>query len=184
MKKVLLGLMMILSVHAFAQDNSKYDVEKDKKNGAVVIKGECNFDDLLRQPSFGWLPKGSNSYKPDTAKVNYLKKHIKNYEIVVFMGTWCDDTWVILPKLYKVLQITGYPMSSYTMYGVDRNKATKFVEHKLYKIENVPTIMLFRANQEIGRITENLKKSVESDISQIIYDDIAKQERQKLQSQQ
>jgi hypothetical protein len=70
------------------------------------------------------------------------------------------------------------------MYGVDRNKATKFVEHKLYKIENVPTIMLFRANQEVGRITENLKKSVESDISQIIYDDIAKQERQKLQSQQ
>lgn len=184
MKKILLGVMMILSVQAFAQDNSKYDVVKDKKNGAVVIKGECNFDDLLRQPSFGWLPKGANSYKPDTAKLAYLKKYLKNYEIVVFMGTWCDDTWAILPKLYKILQLTGYPMGNYTMYGVDRAKTTKFVEHKLYKIENVPTIMLYRANVEIGRITETLKKSVESDMSQLIYDDIAKQERQKLQSGQ
>ena len=183
MKKIVLGLLMLLSLHAIAQDESKYDVLKDKKNGLVVIKGECNFDDLLRQPSFNWLQKGSINYKPDTAKLSYLKRHIKDYEMVVFMGTWCDDTWNILPKLYKILQLTGYPMSSYSMYGVDRAKTTKFVEHKLYKIENVPTIMLFRGNKEVGRMTETIKKSVESDLAKLIDDDIANQERQKLQSE-
>jgi len=184
MKKILLGLMMIAAVSTYAQDNSKYDVLKDKKSGDVVIKGECSFDDLLRQPTFNWLQKGSINYKPDTAKLSYLKRHIKDYEIVVFMGTWCDDTKAILPKLYKILQLTGYPMNNYTMYGVDRAKTTKFVEHKLYKIENVPTIMLFRNNQEIGRITESLKKSVESDLAQLIDDDVTKQERQKIQAGQ
>ena len=183
MKKLILSLLILASVPVFAQ-NDRYDILKDKKTGAVVIKGECTFDDLLRQPSFNWLSRGSISYRPDTAKLSFLKKNIKNYELVVFMGTWCDDTWAILPKLYKILQLTGYPMSSYTMYGVDRAKATKFVEHKLYKIENVPTIIVLREHQELGRITETLKKNVETDLAQIIDDDMTKQERQKIQQGQ
>src|SRR5262245_44683495 len=101
MKQLLVSLLVLLSVHALAQ-NSRYDVLKDKKNGSTVIKGEYTFEEMLKQPSFGWLARGANNYKPDTAKISYLKKYIKNYEIVVFMGTWCDDTWTILPKLYKV----------------------------------------------------------------------------------
>ncbi len=181
MKKLLVSLLVILSVHAFAQD--KYDILKDKKTGAVVFKGECTFDDMLRQPSFGWLSRGSINYNPDTAKLSYLKRHIKDYELVVFMGTWCDDTYNILPKLYKVLQMTGYPMSSYTMYGVDRTKATKYVEHKIYKIEDVPTIIVIRDHVEIGRITETLKKSVEADIAKLIDNDITKEEIRKVQMQ-
>jgi len=182
MKNLLIGLLVFVSIHAMGQ-NDRYDILKDKKTGATVIKGECTFDDLLRQPSLGWLTRGANNYKPDTAKLSYLKRHIKDYEIVVFMGTWCDDTYNILPKLYKILLLTNYPMSEYTMYGVDRTKATKYIEHKLYKIENVPTIILSRQHTEIGRITESLKKTVESDIAGLIDADITKQEMQQQQMQ-
>lgn len=174
MKKVLIGLLVLLSVQVFAQD--KYDILKDKKNGAVVIRGECTWDDLLRQPTMGWLNRGMINYNPDSTYMVYLKRHLNNYQMVVFMGTWCDDTYSILPKLYKILKLTNYPMSSYTMYGVDRNKNTKYVEHKIYKIENVPTIILERNHMEVGRITETLKKSVEADLARLIDADIAKEE--------
>ena len=82
----------------------------------------------------------------------------------------------MLPILYKILQLTAYPMSQYVMYGVDRAKTSKYVEHKLYKIENVPTVILLHGNKEVGRITESVKKSVEADLAYMIDDDITKQQ--------
>jgi thiol-disulfide isomerase/thioredoxin len=175
---ILAGIVMLFAIQGFAQD--KYDVLKDKKNKAVVIKGECTFDDLLRQPTFGWLPSGSNSYRPDTAKLSYLKKYLKDYELVVFIGTWCDDTYTMLPKLYKVLKLTGYPMSKYLMYGVDREKTSKYVEHKLYKIQDVPTVILIQNNREIGRIVETVKTSIEADLARMIDNDRTAKEREQI----
>jgi len=174
MKKILLGLLLLSSMSVFAQ--SDYEVSMDKKTKVIVYKGECSFGDLLKEPTFSWLKSGAESYAPDSASRVYLASHLKNYKLVVFMGTWCDDTYTILPKLYKTLQITNYPMSQYTMYGVDRNKASKNIEHKLYKVQNVPTIIVMKGSIEIGRITETLKKNVETDLATIIKDNLNKEE--------
>jgi len=182
MKKIFLALLMMAGMHAMAQ--SDYDVLKDKKSKATVYKGECTFDDMLKQASFGWLQRGAAEYTPDTSAIKYLKQYMPNYEVVVFMGTWCDDTYTVLPKLYKVLQATGYPMKNYTMYGVDRAKEAKYVESKLYKIENVPTIIVMKNMSEIGRIVEVPKRRVEVEIAGLIQDDLQKQEMRDLQKKQ
>ncbi len=155
---------------------SDYEVLTDKKTKATVYRGECTFDDLMNRASFSWLAQGAAEYRPDTARISFLRKHLPAYHIVIFMGTWCDDTYNLLPKLYKVITATNFPMGNYTMYGVDRNKVTKNIEHKLYKIENVPTFIISRGNTEIGRITENTKKSIETDLAVIIDQDLKKQE--------
>lgn len=179
MKKILLAAAMLLSLHVMAQTaKSDYDVSKDSENGAVVFKGQLSFDDLNKESSFGWLKRGSDAYKPDTNAVKYLKKNLGNYEIVVFMGTWCDDSQVMIPKFYKLLQLVGYPMGKLTMYGVDRAKTAKYLEHKLYKIDKVPTIIVYKNHSELGRITELVKKSVETDLINIIKDDVEKREAQ------
>lgn len=59
------------------------------------------------------------------------------------------------------------------MYGVDRAKTTKYVENKLYKIELVPTIILFKKNAEVGRIVESPKKNIEDDLVDMIKKDKA-----------
>ena len=182
MKKIFLALLMLAGIHAMAQ--SDYDVLKDKKTKSTVYKGECTFDDLLKNKNFSWLPEGAGEYKPDTAAVSYLKQQMPNYQMVVFMGTWCDDTYTVLPKLYKVLQATGYPMKNYTMYGVDRAKTTKYVESKLYKVENVPTIIVMKNMTEIGRVVEVPKRRVEVEIAALIKDDLQKQEMRDMQKQQ
>lgn len=182
MKKIFLALLMLVGIHAMAQ--SDYDVLKDKKSKATIYKGECTFDDLQKNSSFSWLQRGTSEYNPDTAAVKYLKQYLPNYQVVVFMGTWCDDTYTVLPKLYKILQVTGYPMKNYTMYGVDKAKEAKYVESKLYKIDNVPTIIVMRNMSEIGRIVEVPRRRVEVEIASLIQDDLQKQEMRDAQKQQ
>lgn len=174
MKKLLFAVGMMMSVHAFAQ--SDFDISKDKENGAVVYKGQITFADLSKESTFDWLKRGTDKYTPDSNSVKFLKKNLANYELVVLMGTWCDDSQNLIPKLNKVLQVTGYPMAKYTMYGVDRAKTTKYIEHKLYKLDKVPTIIVYKNHVEIGRIVETVKKSIEKDLEVIIQADLDKTE--------
>lgn len=169
MKCLFFSLLMLTAMNVFAQ--SDFDRSTDKENGSVVFKGQVTFDDLLKESSFSWLQKGAGEYTPDKEAMTYLQKELPDYEMVVFLGTWCDDSKVLVPKLHKTLQAAGYPMRKYSMYGVDRAKTTKYVENKLYKIEFVPTIILFKKNNEVGRVVENVKKSIEQDLVDIIKAD-------------
>lgn len=157
----------------FAQ--SDFDKSKDVENGAVVYKGQFTFEDMLQEESFGWLQRGATSYKPDSVTMVYLKKHLPDYQLVVLLGTWCEDSHVLIPKLYSTLQQAGYPMNNYKMYGLNRAKESKYIEHKLYKAEKVPTVIIVKNNMEVGRITESVRKSIEKDLAAMIEKHIDEQ---------
>ena len=161
-------------MHAMAQ-NKAYDVSKDTSKeeniGGLVYNGPITFNDLDSEPTFTWLKSGDDEYKPKKKPISYLREHLKDYTIVVFMGTWCDDSHNIIPKLEKTLQQIDYPLSRVTMYGVDRAKTTKNGENKTYNITRVPTIILLKGGKEAGRITETVEKSVEADLAAIIEKD-------------
>lgn len=165
MKQILLLAALLMSLSSFAQ--SDFDISKDKENGAIVYKGQISFDDLNKEHTFTWMKK-SDEYKPDSATMVSLKKDLPKYEMVVLMGTWCDDSHILIPRLYKVMQQAGYPMAKCKIYGVDRAKETKYIEHKLYSVQKVPTIILFKDHSEVGRIVESVKKSIEADLAQLI----------------
>lgn len=166
MRYLFLVLLTIMNHPVSAQ--SDFDTSRDVQNQSVVFKGFFTFDDLIHEPSFTWLKEGSDLYQPDSAAIGYLRQHLDSYEIVVAMGTWCDDSKNLVPKLYKVLQSIQFPWKQYTMFGVDRAKESKGKTHTQYQITLVPTIILFKAGKEIGRITESVQESVEADLATII----------------
>ena len=166
MKKILLALLLLANVHAIAQ-NATYFAFKDSVDGGIVYDGPINFDDLNKEISFTWL-KTVNEYKPAESVVEYLKTYMPGYTMVVFMGTWCDYSHYLIPRLERVLQMIDYPASKLTMYGVTRAKTTKNGEEKKYNITLVPTIILYKNGKEMGRITETVKKTIEEDLAAII----------------
>ena len=167
MKKILVALLLMMNLCVTAQTTA-YDISKDVKNDEVVFNGPVTFEDLNKEPTFTWLKSGADEYKPDEQTVRYLRDRLKDYSIVVFLGTWCDDSHYLIPKFVKVLQLAGYPLSTITMYGVDREKTTKGGENKKYSITLVPTIILFKDGKEAGRITESAQKSIEGDLAAIV----------------
>jgi len=180
MKRFFLAIVIIImgqTTHA----QSNYDILKDKKTGAKVYKGVFTFEDLHAESSFGWLRRGYENYKPDTNDIKYLKKYLPAYSLIAFVGTWCDDTYKMLPRFEKVLMLSAFPLSQYTMFGVDREKKAKNVENILYSIKDVPTIIVFKGHEEIGRIVEIVKISVEDDLVNIIKKDVDATEASKRQ---
>lgn len=172
MKKLLACLILLMSMNATAQDKKTYDVSKDTESDQVVFNGKCSYDDLSREPTFSWMRTVSEEYRPNQKKINYLREHIKDYSIVVFLGTWCTDSHDLVPRLQKVLQHAGYPIGQVVMYGTDRAKKTKAGDEKKYKVTLVPTVILYKGDREAGRIIENALKNVETDLADIIEVDL------------
>ena len=148
-----------------------YDITKDAKNGSVVFNGPITFDDLNKESSFTWLKTGAAEYNPRQSSIAAIKEQLNkgDFSIVVFLGTWCDDSKELVPKLEKVLMLAGFPMSKVEMYGVDREKTTKNGESKKFGITLVPTIILMRNGKETGRITETVNKSMEEDLVKLFH---------------
>jgi len=167
MKNALTLLMLIMALPAMAQTKT-YIVSNDPEGGYLIYNGVVTFNDLDKESTFTWLKKGREEYKPNEDKLNYLRLHLKEYSMVVFLGTWCDDSHELVPKLEKILQMTGYPADRVTLYATDRDKKTKGGEHKQYRITLVPTIILISNGKEAGRITESVDKSIEADLAAII----------------
>ncbi len=168
MKKILTALIFMISMNTIAQ-NTHFDISKDPKGDGLIFKGLITFEDLNKEPTFTWLKSGSDDYAPKEGWVTYLQNNLKRFSMVVFLGTWCDDSHYLIPKLEKVLRTIDYPKSLLTMYGVDREKKTKNGEEKKYGITLVPTIIVFDIDgKEVGRVTESVNKSIEEDIASFL----------------
>lgn len=166
MRTLLTLVAMTLSMNVMAQ--SDFGISKDAENGAVVYKGAFNIDDMHKETTFSWMDNGISTYQPNEKDVAYLKANLPAYKMVVVLGTWCEDSQNLVPKLYKTLQESGYPMSQLQMFGADRTKHTKNNEHEQYNIKFVPTIILLKDGKEIGRIVETVQKSIEADLVSLI----------------
>ena len=170
MKGILLVLAVLINFSAVAQKT--YKVIKDTTEVGKIYDGLVTFDDLKAESSFGWMTAGMKAYTPEDKPMGLLKFYLRQYSLVVFLGTWCDDSHNIIPKLAKVLEDLNYPATKVTMYGVDRDKTTKGNEQKKFRIHHVPTIILFKDDIEVGRITENVKISVEGDLSTMLQEEM------------
>jgi len=166
--KYLLTLAIVACLSFTAGAQKAYTTSKDEETGATIFKGQVTLADLQEESSFTWLKRGEATYKPDSNAIKYLRKELPAYTIVVLMGTWCDDSQNLIPKLTKTLEAARFPMKQFVMYGVDRAKQTGGMESKLYNVTKVPTIIVYKGNLEAGRIVESVKRDIETDLVQIL----------------
>ncbi len=163
-----LGFLLLLIPFISMAQSPAYDTLRDEKNGSLIMRGNVTFDDLNKEPSFGWMQTGAAEYSTHRKAMKVLKQQLPKYKVLVFMGTWCGDSKELIPQLYKVLTEAGYPLANVKMYGVDRTKTTPNGANEKYKITNVPTIILIDTEREMGRITESVHKNMENDLAEII----------------
>lgn len=166
MRLLFLCLSFLFVMNTQAQP--RYEQIRDKDTKDLIYKGQIGFEDLIKEPEFKWFNKGVDAYEPDETVIAYLKQHLKGYEIVTLIGTWCEDSHNMVPKLYKVLKMANFPMKAHTMYALDLAKKGQFKEEQKYGIESVPTIILYKNGEEAGRIVETVLESVELDLRDIV----------------
>lgn len=152
MKKILLiVVLVIVSITGFSQ--SPYEVISERPN-EKTYKGIISRDILEKDSSFKWYVENKNGYTPNADALEGLKKNKDSIHFIAFMGTWCSDSHVIIPKFYSLLDAAGFPQEKVTLIGVDRKKTTYSDLTGALDVKNVPTIIVMKNGKEVGRVVE------------------------------
>ena len=154
MKKYFLAALMTICLNsAFAQ--SPYISFTDEKHPEQhILKGIITKYALQNDSSYKWFAANQNSYAPAEPILSAMALSKEKIQLVIFGGTWCEDTQFILPKLFKLQEQAGFPDAGISFFAVDRNKKTIGGIADAFKITNVPTIIVMKDGKEIGRVVE------------------------------
>ena len=167
MKKLLPVLFaLLLTSTAFSQ--KPYEVLVEKPN-EKTYKGIISKEILLADTSFSWYTANTKGYKAYPAAITNLKKQADSVQLLVFMGTWCEDSHFIIPKLFSLADTAGFSADRITLVGVDRNKKTTSHLSEALNITNVPTIIVYKNGKEYGRVVEYGKQGLfDKDLAEIL----------------
>ena len=119
-----------------------------------------------------WFEENYDFYELDTEAVDQLKSQLGDYDLLVFLGTWCEDSQLQIPGFYKILDAIDYPEDQLTVVALseqdDLYKQSPQHEEAGLNIEFVPTIIVYEDDTELGRIEEFPMESLEKDLLNII----------------
>ncbi|MFI5222534.1 MAG: thioredoxin family protein [Bacteroidia bacterium] len=158
MKKISLSLIILLLVSCgmFRSGTQK----------EFILYGKIKRSQLSEK--FPWFETNYNNYKPNDSTLLELNTYSKELKVLVVMGTWCDDSKTNVPAFFKIADKTFMEESQVEIIGVDREKKCTRFDLKKYKIERVPTFILFMKGQQLGSIIENPHESLEKDMLHIV----------------
>ncbi len=173
MKYLLVALCCLSSLMMQAQENIFKTIPDPKEGASNILVGQLQFSDIAADATCNWFSENAQNYTADTNICKALATVIPKFELVIFAGTWCGDTHHLLPQLYTVLSKAKTLAASMELYGVDRKKRALNVEHLLYKIEKVPTVIIIRNHREVARIVETVEGMIEDNLLRIMQKDLA-----------
>jgi len=141
------------AVTAFSQ--AQYEILKDDKHPEQhILRGIINKYVVQNDSTYNWYRSSAGAYKADTATLNAFERTKEKVQFVVFGGTWCEDTQFILPKFFKLQEMSGVTDNRITFFGVNRDKKTLASITEAFNVINVPTIIVMKDGKEAGRIVE------------------------------
>jgi thiol-disulfide isomerase/thioredoxin len=152
MRYILFISIVLLSCKAPAK--LSYTTMYNDKN-EKVLQGTINREVIEKDTAFNWFSTNYNYAQPAKSAVTAFASTKNNFKMIVFGGTWCEDTQNLLPMFYKLVAASKYPEKRITLVGVDRQKQSGNELSAKYNIKNVPCfIVLKNDGTEVGRVVE------------------------------
>jgi len=137
-------------------------------SGTKILKGYFERKDLEHDSLFSWFKTNYESYRFDSTVVSQITPLTKDIHVVIVVGTWCGDSKRELPKQFKILDAVNIMDDRIVMFGVDRSKKSDDSTMQKYNVLRVPTMIVFRGEQELGRIVEFPRASHEVDLLRLL----------------
>lgn len=140
-------------LYAQAPAEVQYSTLVERPN-EKTLKGILSKELLTGDTSFKWYAEAQKIYTPQASAVEALGRNRDSVQLIVFMGTWCEDSHFVIPRLFKLTEAAGFPAERITLIGVDRNKKTLSHLAEALNVTNVPTIIVMKKGKETGRVVE------------------------------
>jgi len=164
MKNLLFSIFILSTMSCSAQKNVATAIKDPSGN----LIGIANKESFLAEPFNEWFAPNYDAYETNKEVIEKLKPLLKEVTIKGFMGTWCGDSQDQTPVLYKILDEAGFDYDKFELITVNRSKSTPDNLQEGFNIERVPTFIVYKNNNEIGRFVEYPRASVEEDLLKIV----------------
>ncbi len=160
--------MLFLSVFLFSGEVSDEKESINHNNSVEILLGEFTQADLEKAPHSRWFKPGFENYELKEESLKTISNNIHDYEILMFMGTWCGDSRYEVPKFFKLLDEVDFNKDNLKNIAVNRSKKAPGELDEEYGIHRVPTIIFLKDGKEVDRFVEYSVESLEEDIANIV----------------
>ncbi len=161
---LILGITILL-VWSCASEHFQVEVEP---SGTRILKGIFERTDLEHDSTFTWYKTNYDAYAVDPTAIQEITTYSDDIHFVLVLGTWCGDSKKEVPQLFKIIDAAKIANHGMLLFGVDRSKKSQDGLTDRYNIQRVPTLIVLRGDQELGRIVEYPKETLEKDIARIL----------------
>ena len=143
-------------------------VTVDDKTGRSMLIGITDRSAFKLEDFADWYNSEYVGYQPDEFIIGQIKELIDSIDIQIFMGTWCSDSRREVPRFLKIIDLIEFDQDSLRIINVDRKKTSPTNDEKNKDIKFVPTFIINKNRNEIGRIAEFPIITLESDLLSIL----------------
>lgn len=177
MKKLISNLFLVGGLLLITQSCKAQSLPANKELGSAaegkMLVGAQSLSQFQNTPYSDWFKPQRDNYAVHAQTIEALKNYnFNDYNVTVFLGTWCGDSHRDFPIFMKIAEALNYPESKLTIIAVDRQKQSPEGEQALYNITRVPTFIVSKGEKEVGRIVEySTSGYVEKDLLEIIKRD-------------
>lgn len=165
----ILAVAMIFSAMITAQNLNNEIVSEGE---TPFLLGLVNKEGFTKATYNEWFSKNYEDYELDLNTIELLKSKLKDYQITMFMGTWCGDSRKEVPRFYKILEACNFPEDQLTVIALSRMSYMYKQSPNHYEaglnIHRVPTFIFYKNKTEINRIVEHPVETLEKDILNIV----------------
>jgi len=139
----------------------------DSKFNDSLLVGTCNLNAFSITPYNEWYDKEYTEYIPSDSIINLMINKLDDTKITIVLGVWCSDSRREFPRFIKILNLIKFNKENINIICVNTKKDAVLFDISEYKINLVPTFIIYKNNKEIGRIEETPKVTLESDLYSI-----------------
>ncbi len=166
MKNIFLILIITLLVINCKEIVNKVTV--DEKTGRPMLIGVTDRS-AFELPDFSeWYNNEYIGYEADKFILEQIKELSDSIDIQIFMGTWCSDSRREVPRFLRILDELKFEQNKLQIINVDRKKESPTHEERDNNINFVPTFIIMKNGNEIGKIVEFPIITLESDLLSIL----------------
>lgn len=150
-------------------EGSDITADVDVVDEPPELTGEITWSEIERAvPEWG---QRVTETEVDEETVAALTQVEPGAELDVYLGTWCGDSRREVSRFQKLVETAGggepFPFDV-TLIGVDRDKAEPAALLEGEDIRFVPTFVVRRGGEEVGRVVESAETSLEDDLLRLL----------------
>ncbi|NNG09337.1 MAG: thioredoxin family protein [Arenibacter sp.] len=170
MKTIVLYFLAFLSTTSLFAQNPFQEIQLD--TGELILLGTITKENLQTGTYADWFATYYEEYKTDDQRIGQFQKALKEFHILLFMGTWCSDSQREVPRIFKILEKAGFPEDQIKIVALDKRdefyKMSPGGEEWGLGVNLIPTVIFLKEGKEAGRIVEIPMDSLEKDIEAIV----------------